>query len=220
MESPEPEDRPADIYSSLPLDHDNEQIRVLDILPGRDVTIRCRIHRLSLSDAKQDPYETLSYTWGASTQHRTISILHPNDGSDCIISVTDNLYNALQGLRPQSPSDHPRRHWADAICINQADDIEKSRQVALMERIYRRCTLVNVWLGEPLSSMKREKNTWPCAHLSHLERFSSRPMPALVTRQTDSQLHRTCSVGSFLLGINNYWKRSTIRVRHGLLAHG
>lgn len=37
--------------------------------------------------------------------------------------------------------------WIDAICINQADDLEKSSQVALMGEIYKKALNAIVWLG-------------------------------------------------------------------------
>jgi len=38
--------------------------------------------------------------------------------------------------------------WIEAICINQADDIEKSHQVSLMGEIYRNADNVVIFLGE------------------------------------------------------------------------
>lgn len=40
------------------------------------------------------------------------------------------------------------RLWADAICINQEDEEEKSRQIARMSDIYRFADTVYAWLGE------------------------------------------------------------------------
>ncbi len=37
--------------------------------------------------------------------------------------------------------------WIDAICINQADTIEKGIQVYQMDQIYINATIVTVWLG-------------------------------------------------------------------------
>lgn len=42
----------------------------------------------------------------------------------------------------------PRRLWADAICINQDNLIEKGQQIPLMARIFRSATQVIVWLGK------------------------------------------------------------------------
>ena len=38
--------------------------------------------------------------------------------------------------------------WIDQLCINQADIVEKSSQVAMMPRIYKSCKEVILWLGE------------------------------------------------------------------------
>ena len=37
--------------------------------------------------------------------------------------------------------------WVDALCINQLDTTERSRQVALMGQIYSECAQVLIWLG-------------------------------------------------------------------------
>lgn len=46
--------------------------------------------------------------------------------------------------------DRPRslRVWLDLICVNQADDLEKSKQLTEMRSIYRSAELVVGWLGE------------------------------------------------------------------------
>jgi Heterokaryon incompatibility protein (HET) len=49
--------------------------------------------------------------------------------------------------------DHPTEWlWADAICINQSDDIEKAHQVPLMRDIYGTAKEVSVHLGESASA--------------------------------------------------------------------
>lgn len=49
--------------------------------------------------------------------------------------------------------------WIDAVCINQADDEERSSQVAIMDRIYYHASHLTVWLGEGPSE---------CEHLAVL----------------------------------------------------
>jgi len=51
---------------------------------------------------------------------------------------------ALRHLRYR---DRPRKLWVDTICINQADNDEKSVQVRRMARIYRSAYRVVAWLG-------------------------------------------------------------------------
>lgn len=84
-------------------------------------------------------YEALSYAWGSGEKPH---VIHFRDGS--YARITASLHTALQHLRY---TNMPRLLWADALCINQADAAEKSRQVALMGDIYRMAAQVVVWLG-------------------------------------------------------------------------
>ena len=84
-------------------------------------------------------YEALSYTWGDSQKECSISC-----GSESI-AITANLAAALLQLRTP---DTPRALWIDQICINQDDVDERSKQVALMHKIYSKAEKVVIWLGE------------------------------------------------------------------------
>ncbi|KAI2613083.1 heterokaryon incompatibility protein-domain-containing protein [Hypoxylon fragiforme] len=68
------------------------------------------------------------------------------DGQDRqpTISATQNLDNALR--HPRHP-DQPRIMWIDAICINQSDNEERGKQVAMMGDIYRGAARIVVRLG-------------------------------------------------------------------------
>jgi hypothetical protein len=61
------------------------------------------------------------------------------------ILITRNLHAALNDLRYK---DRERILWADALCINQSDLVERTHQVSLMSSVYGRAALVIVWLGE------------------------------------------------------------------------
>ena len=61
------------------------------------------------------------------------------------LHITANLYTALYHLRQPTEKRHTR---IDAVCINQADDEEKSQQVQMMRQIYRGAVRTVVWLGE------------------------------------------------------------------------
>lgn len=58
--------------------------------------------------------------------------------------MTRNLQEALFHLRHAKST---RRLWVDAICINQTNDIEKPKQIRLMDRIYKTADQVIAWLG-------------------------------------------------------------------------
>lgn len=118
------------------------QIRVLRLLPGRYGDPMCTelTVRTLTDDQGYGQYEALSYTWGGSSQQRTISV-------DAIggFRVTDNAYNAMQRLRRHREA---RVIWIDAVCINQEDVMERNIQVAMMGTIYSLADQVVIWLGD------------------------------------------------------------------------
>lgn len=115
-------------------------IRLLKLLPAgsRSDDIHCTIDQACLDDDKVQ-YEALSYTWGDGTQR---SDLYCNGKH---LSVTSNLGQALRYLRSREKT---RTLWIDAICINQADNEEKSHQIALMRDVYTKAHRVIAWIGE------------------------------------------------------------------------
>lgn len=60
------------------------------------------------------------------------------------VPITNNLDAALRHLRYE---ESPRYLWIDALCINQANNAEKSKQVATMGTIFRNADRVTAWLG-------------------------------------------------------------------------
>jgi hypothetical protein len=58
--------------------------------------------------------------------------------------VTRNLATALRRVRLWK---EPVSFWVDAICIDQDDNAEKSRQLALMPDIYSKAFGTVIWLG-------------------------------------------------------------------------
>jgi hypothetical protein len=122
-----------------PLENPVSQIRLVDIIPAQEVTesIRCNLRTFWRNQAPR--YTALSYVWGDPTATTTISI---NSRS---INVTTNLELALRCLRS---SNDAIPLWIDALCINQKDDQEKSKQVSRMREVYMNAETVNVWLGE------------------------------------------------------------------------
>jgi len=145
---PEPEDEPlppqtqdADlpktplVYSPLP---HPDSIRILVLEPGEpSVKMVFHMQHERLSE-RPEAYTALSYVWGSGGS--TVDIFS-REGT---LSVTPNLSDALRRLRL---TDEPRRVWVDAACINQADDVERARQVRLMGDIYRWAKSVAIWLG-------------------------------------------------------------------------
>ena len=61
------------------------------------------------------------------------------------MKITKSLSEALRAFRKP---DAIVPLWADAICINQKDNDEKTCQVPLMRKIYGHAGNVKIWLGE------------------------------------------------------------------------
>ncbi|KAL8757904.1 MAG: hypothetical protein Q9199_001867 [Rusavskia elegans] len=125
------------------------QIRVLCIEPGdidTPMVTSLSIANMTFYDGieldntkKSITYEALSYSWGFSTETMPIRC----NGHD--ISVLTTLYDALIHLRLR---DRPRFIWIDALCINQADNEEKSVQVFRMSSVYYKAVKVIAYLGQ------------------------------------------------------------------------
>ncbi|KAK5746941.1 hypothetical protein LTR17_000572 [Elasticomyces elasticus] len=149
--SPEKHSREPSAQSLYrPLEATRKEIRVLHLPPGwPDTAIRCQLHTVSLAGDILPVYEALSYTWGAVTKGRVITL--QCNGVQRDVAVTDNLWTALNGLRHRSI--WSRKIWVDAVCINQHDLAERGSQVALMRDIYSSAERVNVWLGVPTSTI-------------------------------------------------------------------
>jgi hypothetical protein len=115
----------------------DREIRLLQVRPGNTLsTISCDFLYVDLGSAKD--YAALSYTWGTAAPSIPI-LLHGK-----VTLVSENLYLALLHLRKRGVT----LIWVDALCINQEDLAERARQVSHMEEVYRRTSIVWVWLGD------------------------------------------------------------------------
>ena len=135
-------------------------IRLVTILPGEG-SIEISFHQKEFSAAGDYGYEALSYTWGnihkleyevevkVEDNPNATSQRQPTDNESAsyperrIMKVGENLYFALRDLRGEAP----RVLWIDALCINQKNHIERSREVTKMGNIYKFANRVIIWLG-------------------------------------------------------------------------
>lgn len=102
------------------------------------------MHEVAFSEAP--PYITLSYVWGREQDRVQVKLA----GRRCWIPKA--LHTALEAvatLLTQGYWKLPKVSyvWADAICINQEDNAEKTTQVANMFNIYHHATATVAWLG-------------------------------------------------------------------------
>lgn len=138
-------------FAYPPLDRSTNSIRLLEFLFGQpeDNGIYCVLKTHDIATIPE--FVALSYTWG-----------EPQPSYDIILNevrfpVGGNLWHALHELQRASRNKklgdskqtmHLTNHfWIDAICINQADFLERGHQVNLMKDIYSRAQCVVAYLG-------------------------------------------------------------------------
>jgi hypothetical protein len=131
-------------YNTLPA----EWTRVLELHPGTGGHLSCSLMSRKIGEIILK-YEALSYVWGSDAVENEVNI--ECDGSN--LSIGPNLARALTRIRLESES---RLLWVDAICINQKDDDERSRQVQCMGDIYANASRVLVWIGESVRNEAAE----------------------------------------------------------------
>lgn len=118
------------------LKHEPAEFRLISLLPNSsDGYIRCNLETHLLQDPPE--YTALSYCWGSLAKTKTIVI----NGSS--LQITPNLEEALHHLQG-----HYKHLFVDAICINQSDNDERTKQVQLMRVIYAESITVAAWVGQ------------------------------------------------------------------------
>jgi hypothetical protein len=155
-------------FSYTTLSSKQQSIRLLTLLPANDTqdAIQCSIEAKEIGWKMK--FEALSYTWGAPGD----DCPRPIYLNGCPFTVSRNLDAALRALRQSSP----RTLWVDALCINQKDNDEKSKQVAMMDIIYEKALQTVVWLGTvssdsnlAMTTLARMKSKKELQNLSKLE---------------------------------------------------
>ncbi|KAF5667197.1 heterokaryon incompatibility protein (het-6OR allele) [Fusarium heterosporum] len=147
------------IYS--PLDSHHREIRLLNLYPASvdEEKICCTLSqaKLSCSSASNVPtYEALSYVWGKPDFTECITL------NDNPFFITPSLKYILTSLRYETRS---RLLWVDALCINQLDIGERSKQVALMREIYSNCERDIAWLDPMIGKDHGSNDIYGDPHL-------------------------------------------------------
>lgn len=121
------------IESDIELYGNLDRVRAIEI----DFPLRCAMSQVSLEN--KPVYAALSYTWGDASNKRRIII--EEGGNEYEFLITENPHPALRHIALDA------QVWIDAVCINQADDVEKSWQVQQMWTIFHQAQSVAAWLG-------------------------------------------------------------------------
>ncbi|KAK3631184.1 hypothetical protein LTR56_014888 [Elasticomyces elasticus] len=125
---------------------DDIRIMVFEPATDQDAPVCFTFEITSLSAPRK--YHALSYAWGQIEEdgsHLTDYVFIDGLG----YKVSQHLNQGLKRIR-QYWRDYSMKPalWADALCIDQANMAERSRQVALMGRIYAASQSLLIWLGE------------------------------------------------------------------------
>lgn len=108
----------ASPYRYRRIDLATDAIRLVRLIQGvQSQPIQCEVFETYLHQSEGVPYEALSYVWGTREAADKVVL----DG--CPVSVTENLYQALECLRQPNED---RLLWVDAICIDQSHDAVSS----------------------------------------------------------------------------------------------
>jgi hypothetical protein len=119
--------------------------RLVKILPGNTKSLKCEIVHSSLLNPPD--YVAISYAWGDGFDKRYITL-----EDDYIFTVNASLHDALMAVRALG---RPTYVWIDGLSIDQGNKGERSSQVQLMDKIYRKATSVAIWLGPGLEKSDR-----------------------------------------------------------------
>jgi hypothetical protein len=133
----------ARTYEYTPLGNGND-IRLLVLSPGSPADpIEACLRKFPLYNTaiqyKAIEYEAISYVWGSTDECETVSTPQGT------INIPLSLHRVLRRLRFRHQD---RILWADAVCINQRDNEEKSHQITIMGDIYRMASRTLVCLTD------------------------------------------------------------------------
>jgi hypothetical protein len=122
-----------DLYQDL--DTGRHEIRLLRVSPCFDFNapVESELFKASLRDELQPDYHALSYVCGDPDVTTPITVYGLSR------AVTLNLEAALRHVRGEV---EPIIIWADAVCINQHDLVERGSQVQMMDMIFSRARRV------------------------------------------------------------------------------
>ncbi|KAK2043482.1 HET-domain-containing protein [Colletotrichum somersetense] len=131
-------------YQKLDDKVDSTRFIQIESADDQDAPLVCSLTHVAFRGRPR--FDALSYRWGDEANQGAITL------NGCHLNVRKNLLDALVFLRRQGKTG---LLWVDAICINQEDINERTRQVRNMGHIYFRAASVIVWLGGKYSNYQQ-----------------------------------------------------------------
>jgi hypothetical protein len=167
--------------------------------------IFCQLKHVKL-DSKP-VYVALSYAWGDPNETKPIIV----NGQR--LDVTENLYAALLGIKSKStwlwkglkvPASKLLL-WIDAICIDQGNVVEKSKQIPRMGSIFSSAYITLVWMNfmEQIDRHKFQLFVQTGASLAHWFKHSEGRSPSQIVRDLGRDREAVQDVHGYI--IDNPW---------------
>lgn len=132
---------PNTVYNSL---MGSDEVRLLHLDAYDNVSQPLHGCLMPTRLSQRPEYVALSYTWADQNGDRTLCDRIFLGNAWTPFAITSNCAAALRRLRSSGST---RVIWIDAICIDQANNGERSHQVSMMRDIYSRAESVAIYLG-------------------------------------------------------------------------
>ena len=122
-------------------------IKYFHVVSQEPLRLQIQLHIFEVpidTQGSSTPYAALSYTWEGLSVPTDVydehGILHQ-------IHITESLASGLIQLYGTASDTAFPLLWADQLCIDQENTLDKVRQIPLMEDIFQHAEQVHVWLG-------------------------------------------------------------------------
>lgn len=104
-----------------------------------DGSLHVELQTFPLGTPNTPPFCAVSYVWGSTKFRNYVQV----DAKR--IPIPDSLHSFFHRTLVDGTSSW---WWADSVCIDQSNDLEKAQQVSLMREIFESAETTCVWLGE------------------------------------------------------------------------
>ncbi|KAK5697340.1 hypothetical protein LTR97_007477 [Elasticomyces elasticus] len=142
------------LFRYRPLTDPSKQIRLLKLEPVRGKADKISVSLSTWNLDTAPAYVAISYTWGSEKSTHRICV------NDSRFYVRKNCLIALQECQSNAVTAYI---WIDALCINQADSAEKSRQVAMMGTIFGQAVQTYISFGSwDIAGLDQRSNMAEC----------------------------------------------------------